>query len=117
MNDAWTISEMRKQVKLLCSQREFIAVQHCSSCESVNVQRTDDDRRTLCRFGNTCATNDGANSGNKLLEPERLCHIVIGANVQAEDTIQFLVARSQHNYRNLARYPKSATNLEAVYVR
>ncbi len=66
------------------------------------------------------AAHHGAQAGEQLGHRERLGEIVIGAGVEAADTIRLLAARRQHNDRHVAGFlaaAQAAADLDAGKLR
>jgi len=56
-------------------------------------------------------------TGDELVERERLREVVVGADLEADDLVDVLVARSQHEDRNVRALADSPAQLDAVSVR
>src|SRR4029453_19418907 len=55
--------------------------------------------------------------GQQLIEPERLCHVVVSAGVEGFDLVLGRMASGQHDDRHAAPSPYSPDYLDAVHVR
>ena len=52
---------------------------------------------------------------DELTRAERLRHVIVGAELEAEDAVDLAVARGQHDDRDLAGRAQTAADLEAVH--
>src|SRR5262249_4880822 len=73
-----------------------------------------DDARV--RWRRLASTEDCANARNELARRERLREVVVRAELEADHSIGFLVARGQDEDRHVAEVAQPSTELEAVDV-
>ena len=69
------------------------------------------------RSGSSDAPRDGTDAGDQLAQPERLDDVVVGAELEADDSIRFLAARGHDDDRHLRPLAQPAADVEAVHVR
>src|SRR5204862_3636787 len=67
-----------------------------------------------CRGARLVAPQDRADTRRQLAGVEWLGQVIVGAQLESDDTVDVLPARRQHNHRNFAALPKPAQNLETV---
>ena len=79
----------------------------------VDPEAADLDRATAStrRFG---PPKDRLDPGNQRAGMERLGDVVVGAQLQADDRVDHVVARSEHHDRDIAPSAQLAAHLEAV---
>ena len=63
------------------------------------------------------AAQDRAHTRDELARVERLRHVVVGADLEADDLVDVLVARRQHQDRQVAALTDALADLDAVDVR
>jgi hypothetical protein len=71
----------------------------------------------LARPGGLGATDHRADAGHQLAEPERLDHVVVGAQLQADDPVDLLGAGGDDDDRHRRAGPQPPAHVQAVYVR
>jgi hypothetical protein len=64
-----------------------------------------------------CSAQDGADSGGKFSWIEWLRKIIVRTNLQAQNSIQIVAARRQHQDGNACLRPNSTQNLKSVHPR
>ena len=84
-----------EQVELLGGKLYRLAVIRDGSRGGIEVDGADVDR-TLTRGGMTSA-HDGAHAGDQLAGREWLDHVVVSAQLQADDAVDLLPARGEHD--------------------
>ena len=83
-------------------------------------QRPDRLRRRRCRRRPSMAgpAGDGPDAGDQLADAERLGHVVVGAELEAEHPVELVAARREHDDRHVRRArPQRAAHVAAVHVR
>lgn len=65
----------------------------------------------------TSAAQDHAHARGQLARRERLDHVVVGTDLEADDAVDLLVSRSQEDHRHIAECAQRTAGLEAVHVR
>ena len=70
------------------------------------------DHRFL--LGRRRATERGAQTGQELVHPERLRHVVVGAGVERGNLVGFAVAHRQHDDRHRAPPAQATDHVDAV---
>ncbi len=67
--------------------------------------------------GRLGAAQDGANASDKLTRVEWLRQIVVGSHLEADDAVDVLAFRRQHDDRHARRGAKTAANRKTVLAR
>ena len=75
-----------------------------------------EDRALALRAVGRRAAQDRAHARDELARVERLRHVVVGADLEADDLVDVLVARGQHQHRQVAGLPDALADLDAVDV-
>ena len=57
------------------------------------------------------------NPCNQLARAERFCHVVVAADFEAENAIDFLVARRQEKDRGIRGFPDLPADFEPIHLR
>jgi hypothetical protein len=60
---------------------------------------------------------DRIHPGDQFARAERLCHVVVAADLEAEDAIDFLVARRQKQDRRIGIFPDLAADFQSIHLR
>src|SRR5207248_2644788 len=112
------IEELPEQVELLRRELDlFLADAHFAPT-GVDMEVAVLDRLALeIAAVRRRAPEDRLHAGNELAWVERLRQIVVGADFEADDLVDVLVARGQHQDRYVARLTNALRHLDAVDVR
>jgi hypothetical protein len=70
------------------------------------------DHRPVRRPVELAAAEDGADAADELGHRERLRHVVIGAGLEPDHTVDLGIAGGQHENRNVAAGPGAAADLD-----
>ena len=62
------------------------------------------------------SAHDGPHARHELARGERLDHVVVGAELEADDPVDLLTARGQHDDRNVGLGPDQAAEVSSVPV-
>jgi len=62
------------------------------------------------------AAEDGVDTGNQLAHAERLGQIVVGADFETDDAIDFFAARSEHDHGDIGLAAQAPENFESIDV-
>src|SRR5581483_8162957 len=111
-HDAGMLEEAREQVELLRRQLDRVAVDG-----DVARVATEDDRphgEQLVRIARLGPTKDCLDPRRELARRERLRDVVVGPEFEARDAVGLLVARGEHDDRDLRVRAQHAAHLEAV---
>ena len=110
--------QLGEQVELLAREIELLAAEAGDAGRGVELQLTDPNR-LLVRAG---AVSRGAPSQHgpyprdHLAGAERLDHIVVGAQLEADDLVHLGAARGQHHDRHIGAPPQLAADVAAIAV-
>src|SRR5205085_12354966 len=63
------------------------------------------------------APQNGADARRQLAGVEGFWEVIVGAQLEPDDTVDILASRREHDHRNFAALPQPAKNLETVYAR
>ena len=107
-----------EQVELLAREVERRAVEHDAACAGIEPQPADLHRR-LERRGRVAAAaaQHRADARDHLGGAERLDHVVVGAQLEADDPVRLGAARGEHDDRDRRLAPQLAADLAPVAVR
>jgi hypothetical protein len=110
-----------QQVELLGGQDDFVVGDAYSTRSSIELHRADllwtgVVALVSCRRPVGCSTGHGANPGDEFAQAERFGDVVVGAQLQTQDTIELLAARRQHDDRCLGLLAQLAAHVSAVHV-
>jgi len=75
-----------------------------------------DAERALRRLG-LRAAQDRAQARRQLARRAGLRHVVVGAELEADDAVHVVAARGEHDHRHAARLADAAQRLDAVHLR
>ena len=78
-----------EEVELLRGQRQLAAVEPCDAraCVDLEGARTED---LAVAAGRARTTHHGADAGDQLAQAERLDHVVVGSQLEADDAVCLL---------------------------
>ncbi len=108
--------QLRQQRILLAGQRHFHAIQGHPAEGEVHHQRPKAGRHfRATRLGHLA--QQGAHPRQKLLDAERLGHIVVGTAIQRIDLLHFTGTHRQHQHRHRAPFAQVTQYLLTVHVR
>jgi hypothetical protein len=110
-----------QQVELLGGQRDLVIGDAHPARSSIKFHRPDSLWTGVVAFVScgrpfACPTGHGTNPGDKLSQAERLGDVVVGTQLQTQDTIELLAARRQHDDRRLRLLAQLAADVAAVHV-
>ena len=108
-----------QHVKLFCGKIDLLACNKYTTALAVQFQISGLDR--LCFFFfflfGTCTTHDCLNTCLDFQNIERFCDIVICTVIQSQNLIHIFTFCSQHNDRNIGKFPDLLAYLQSVHLR
>ena len=114
---AGVAQERLEQRELLRGQVDHLAARLGAPRAHVEVDAADVERHRLAAVA-AAGAQPGADAREQLLEHERLGDVVVGAEVEPGDRVGDLVARGEHEHRQLlAAGAQRAQDREAVLAR
>src|SRR6478672_10243432 len=96
---AGVLEEMPQQPELGRAEWDWVAV--AADPVAADVHLDVGITELLASQRRADAAQNRADPGHELARAERLGHIIVGARVEAADTVALLAARSQHHDRNI----------------
>jgi hypothetical protein len=113
------LQQQLEQLELLQRQRHgFAPDQHLVTLRvEDHVADLECLARQLGRFFHGRATQDGADPGYELAQPVGLGDVVVGADLEADDSVELGPLRGDHDHRHLALRPQLAAHVDARQLR
>ena len=114
--EASVLGEMVEQVELAGGERNRFATEGRFSPGRVDDELPPEVDRlgSLRRCGTVGSAKDRFHPSHELARREGLRHIVVGAELEAEHTIDFVVAGREKDDRHVAVGPNGSTHVEAI---
>ena len=122
-NTVGAFEQREKQVVFATRQRDFgaIRIQQAAACEFENPAGKDESlgfRAAASRFGGFMdATKNGADAGEKLTWVERLRHIIVSPEFEADYAVRFLVHRREHDDGHIILIAQPAGEIQSGFSR
>ena len=110
---ARVLHQQLEQLELLAAQLEDVAVQRHLALGRIEAELSDLDRLVLGRRGRVGAAQHRSDACDHLAGAERLDHVVVGAQLEADDPVRLLAAGGEHDDRNLGGPAELAADVEA----
>jgi hypothetical protein len=112
------VEQLPEQVELLRRQLDLLVADVNLTAAGVDEQLPVAELLALDlpALGRGAAKN-GFHPGDELAGVERLGQVIVGADLQADDLVDVLVSRGQHQDRDVGRLADAAADLDPVDVR
>jgi hypothetical protein len=114
---ARVLDEHAEQLELLHRRLERLAGPRHEAAIDVHLDVSDLDDLLLRRCGRRRPPKHGPQAGDELGRAERLRHVVVGAELEAEHTIPLLTGCGQHDDRDTRRAANLSEEVASVPVR
>src|SRR5215218_2116147 len=116
-HEALVVEQLPEQIELLGSELDLLLADPDLPAAGVDDEVTVGKhvRLAVAPLGGRSA-KDRLHARDELPRVERLRHVVVGANLEADDLVDVLVARSQHEDRHVPALPHPAAELDPVDV-
>ena len=113
---ALVLGERREQLELLGAELELLTVQRHLAAGAVDAEAVDlDDVRDLPLP--LATAEDGFHSRHELARIEGLGHVVVGADLEADDAVDVVTAGGEDDHRHVAGLADLLADGQAVHLR
>src|SRR5438093_12541011 len=103
-----------EQVELLASEADGLTLDQQLSPPAVDRDALELYEAVRVLIANAGSPEDGAHTRDDLARRERLRHVIVRSELQADDAIGLLPAGGQHDHGRRPRGPDQTEHLEAV---
>src|SRR6185312_14140321 len=117
-DDAAMVEQLPEEVELLRRELDLVVADEHLAATGVDRQVAVADLVTLIDAAvGRRAAEDALHAGDELARVEGLREVVVRTDLEADDLVDVLVARGQHDDRHVRALPDPAADLDPVHVR